>query len=114
MVEQTIGQLFAHAPEGEDGIWPGPPARDLLNRPECEQMRSGFQVGIIIKRGMTSRAMDAGGAQERTLAASFRRYADALSATHPFLSATLKGIARSYEAHAKREDDEAALRRERY
>ncbi|MGB5833513.1 MAG: hypothetical protein WBG92_16170, partial [Thiohalocapsa sp.] len=101
--QQTIGQLLAHAPEGEDGIWPGLPARDILNRRDCEQMRSGFQIGIINKRGMTSRAMDEGGTQER-----------ALAATHPFLSATLDGIARSYDADAQREDDQAALNRERY
>ena len=95
MGERTLGQILAHAPEGEDGIWPRHPARDILNRPECEQMRTGFQIGTHNKRGVTTRSMDEGGDQERALAASFRRHADALSATHPFLSATLERMAQS-------------------
>jgi hypothetical protein len=95
MGEQTIGQLFAHAQVGEDGIWPGPPARDILNRPERKQMRAGFEGGTRNKQGVTTRAMDEGGDQERALAVDFRYHADALSATHPLLSAGLEQIATS-------------------
>ena len=56
MGDQTLGQILAHAPIGDDRVWPGLPARDILNRPELEQMRVGFQTGAFNKRGVTSRA----------------------------------------------------------
>lgn len=114
MGEQTVGQILAHAPEGADGIWPGIPARDILDPPEMEEMRTGFEIGTRNKRGFTSRAMDEGGDQERELADRFRRYAIGLAATHPHLAESLERIARSYEQDAKRHDDDAALNRERY
>ncbi len=114
MGDQTLGQILAHAPIGDDRVWPGLPARDILNRPELEQMRVGFQTGAFNKRGVTSRAPDEGGAQERTLAQYYRQNADALAATHPYLAASLEELAQQYEYHAMREDNEAGLRRERY
>jgi hypothetical protein len=114
MAQYTIGKILAHAPEGDDGVWPGSPARDILNRPDVDEMRIGFEVGTRNGRGVSVRSPTAGGIQERALAARFRRYADALSVTHPFLSASLEEIARSYDADARREDDRAALTRERY
>jgi hypothetical protein len=112
--EQTLGQILAHAPIGEDEIWPGLPARDILDRPELSEMRSGFETGTFNKRGVTTRSMDEGGKQERELANQFRRYANGLAATHPYLAESLERMARSYEFHAKGEDEEAALNRERY
>jgi hypothetical protein len=114
MGEQIIGQILAHAPVGKDGIWPGVPARDILDRPQLSEMRTGFEVGTFNKRGVTTRAMDEGGGQERELASQIRRHANGLAATHPHLAESLERIARSYELDAKRHDDDAALNRERY
>lgn len=112
--DQTLGQILAHAPAGEDDVWPGLPARDILNRPELEAMRAGFRIGAINKRGMTSRAPDEGGNQERTLAQSYLDNAEAMATSHPYLAETLRQLAQHYQADARREDDEAGLRRERY
>jgi hypothetical protein len=114
MGEQMLGLILAHAQIGEDGIWPGPPARDILDRAELTEMRSGFETGNFNKRGVTTRSMDEGGKQERELADQLRRSANRLAATHPHLAESLERMARSYQFHAKREDDEAALNRERY
>jgi len=112
--DEILGQILAHAPVGNDGIWPGSPARDILNRLKLNGMRAGFQTGAINKRGMTSRAPDEGGEQERTLAQGYWNSAAALAVTHPYLAAALEQLAQHYEADAKREDDDAGLRRERY
>lgn len=114
MGDQALGQILAHAPIGDDRVWPGLPARDILNCFELEQMRVGFQTGTFNKRGVTSRALDEGGDQERTLAQRYCQNADALAATHPYLAASLEELTRRYEAAARREDNEAGLRRERY
>ena len=50
----------------------------MLDRPELETMRNGFAVGATNKRGVTSRAYDEGGGQERELAGSYRAHARAL------------------------------------
>lgn len=110
--DSTLGQILAHAPAGADGVWPFEPAREVLDRPEFEDMRRGFQTGAFNKRGVTSRSPDDGGDQERGLAAEYRHHARALQYSHVNLSAALEEIARSYERHGLREDLEAKLRRE--
>lgn len=112
--DSTLGQILAYAPGGSDGLWPFEPARDVLDRPELEDMRRGFQSGVRNKRGTTSRAYDEGGGQERTLADTYRSYARALQSSHAYVAAALEGIARSYENDGMREDIEAELRREGY
>jgi hypothetical protein len=107
-----LGEILAHAPIGTDGVWPFEPARDVLNRPEFERMRHGFQIGAFNKRGFTSRSPGEGGDQERSLADSYRQYARALQHSHVHLAATLEELARSYESDGLREDLRADLRRE--
>lgn len=110
----TLGEILAHSPAGQDGIWPFEPARELLDRPELEDIREGFRTGAINKRGVTSRAPDEGGSQERSLAANYRHYANALRTSHPNLAAALDELADSYEHEGTHEDLEARLRREEY
>ncbi|MCP5307373.1 MAG: hypothetical protein H6953_18315 [Chromatiaceae bacterium] len=112
--DQTLGQILAYAPIGDDRVWPGLPARDILNRPELEQMCVGFRIGTSNKRGVTTRSLCEGGKQERTLAQYYRQNADALATTHPYLAASMEELAQQYEYQAMREDNEAGLRRERY
>lgn len=112
--DSTLGQILAYAPADCDGVWPFEPARDVLDRPELEGMRRGFQSGAMNKRGVTSRAYDEGGGQERTLADTYRSYARALHSSHAYVAAALEEIVRSYESDGLREDIEAELRGEGY
>ncbi|MFQ5757833.1 MAG: hypothetical protein ACE5H7_17295, partial [Acidiferrobacterales bacterium] len=108
----TLGQILAHAPADSDGVWPFEPARDVLDRPELEDMRHGFQIGAHNKRGTTSRGYDEGGGQERKLADTYRNHARAVQNSHMNLSAALEELARSYESDSLHEDLRAKLRRE--
>jgi hypothetical protein len=110
--DSTLGQIFAHAPSDADGTWPPEPVRDVLDRPEMGEMRSGFAVGARNKRGMTSRAYDEGGGQERELAATYHAYARAVHNSHVHVAATLEQLASSYENDGMQEDLQARLRRE--
>ena len=110
----TLGQLLAYAPADSDGIGPFGPVRDVLDRPELEAMRRGFQIGARNKRGGTSRDYDEGGNQERKLADTYRGHARALHNSHPNLAAALEELARWYESDGRREDLRAKLRREGY
>ena len=109
-----LGEILAHAPAGTDGVWPFEPARVILDRPEVEDMRRGFQTGAFNKRGVTTRSPDEGGNQERSLATTYRKYARALQHSHVHLAATLEELARSYESGGVREDLRAKLRQEGY
>ncbi|MFI5394128.1 MAG: hypothetical protein ACHQ9S_01220 [Candidatus Binatia bacterium] len=112
--DSTLGQILAHAPADSDGVWPFEPARDVLDRPELEDMRHGFQIGVSNKRGATMRAYDEGGGQERNLADTYRSHARALQSSHVNVATALEELARSYEKDGLRQDQEANLRREGY
>jgi hypothetical protein len=100
----TLGQILAYSPVGQDGIWPFEPARKILDHPDVEDMREGFIIGTLDKRGATMRAFDEGGAKERELAAQYRAYANALRTSCPILASALDRIADSFEHQAKHED----------
>lgn len=108
----TLGEILAHAPADEDGTWPFAPAREILDRSGADELRQGFSVGVFNKRGVTSRWPCEGGGQERHLASYYRGQAERVQYSHPNVAAALEGIAKSYEYHAKREDDEAGLHKE--
>ncbi|ARW16014.1 hypothetical protein S101446_00874 [Komagataeibacter europaeus] len=106
----TLGAIFAHAPTGADGIWPGESARSLLDGTGSEEMLRGFYTGTINKRGVSSREAYEGGDQERELAAHFRNHALALEPTHSQLAVALHELAKSYDRHGLFEDIDAQLR----
>lgn len=108
----TLGEILAHAPGDEDGTWPFAPAREVLDRPGADDLRRGFSVGVFNKRGVTTRSPCEGGGQERGLASYYRDQAERVQYSHPNVAAMLEEIAKDYEHHGKREDDEASLRKE--
>lgn len=114
MCDQTLGQILAHSPADKDGVWPFGLAREVLDRPEMEEMRRGFSIGTWNKRGVTSRSPWDGGDQERDLAVYYRSQAERVQYSHPNFAATLEEIAKSYERDGTREDVSASLRKEGY
>jgi hypothetical protein len=112
--DSQLGQILAHASPDIDGVWPPAPVRDLLDRPELDSMRNSFSIGARNKRGVTMRAYDEGGRQERELAASYRAQAKGLQNSHVYVAAMLEQLAASYESDGLRQDLQAKLRREGY
>lgn len=108
----SLGEILAHAPADEDGTWPFAPAREVLERSGADDLRQGFRLGVFNKRGVTCRSPCEGGGQERNLATYYRSQAERVQYSHPNVAAMLEGIAKNYEYHGKREDDEAGLRKE--
>lgn len=106
----AIGRMLSVAGTGSDGIWPIEGVRDVLDGEDAEEIRSGFYIGALNERGVTSRTYDEGGLQERELAKKFQKYAVALSQTHPRLAETIGMIQKNYEDQARREDLDAKLR----
>jgi hypothetical protein len=109
--DSRIGEIFAYAPEEDDGSWPCIPVRDALEEigTDSGEVFQGFAVGIYNKRGMISKTFREGGAQERILAGKYRKFADASKIEWPKTSATLRRIADGYDDDARREDAQAAV-----
>jgi len=112
VTDVTIGGWLSDCQAESDGTWPPSVIAELLDSDQHEDMRRGFFTGVFNNRGVTSRAMGEGGAQERVLAARFRERAAAVAPRYPRLAEALNSVAKHYEHDARREDDEANLRSE--
>ncbi len=108
-----IGKLLAHAPAGDDGVWPCEPVREVMEKFRSEAMADGAYETILNSRGIVMRGEDgADGAQEREIADRYRKWAEALENSHPFVaSRLLMQVAGYYERDAKHEDANAEIRR---
>ena len=110
--DSSLGKILAYAPKGDDGVFPFEPARDVLDRIEFGELRNGFYIGCLNKRGVVSRSMTEGGDQERDLVQYYHKQAEALQTSHPRLANTLQELADNYNNDAHREDINAELRKE--
>jgi addiction module HigA family antidote len=105
-----LGKLFSSAPADADGNWPCEPVRDVMEELQSEEISRGAHTGLYNARGVHWRGE--GGGQERELAHRYRKWAEALQFSHPFVSSTLlMGMVNTYEQAADREDNEAGIRR---
>lgn len=109
---EMLGQILAHAPSDDDGSWPCFAVREVLERPELEDMRRGFRTGIFNNRGTTWRSPTDGGEQERALSRSFAGKAAKIQHTHPLVAAVLEDLAADYLRDAHNEDIDARLNEE--
>ena len=107
--DENIGQLLSKAPAEEDGRWPCPPVCEAMERFAYQHIGIGFNVGIQRARGMTSRAIGEGGAQERELAARYRSWAKQYAFDYPYVSSVLQSVAAEYDWHAKRHDTKVEI-----
>ena len=106
-----IGRLLSTAPEGADGVWPCEPVRQVIEDIQSKKMTHGASIGRFNSRGVVTGAR--GGNQEWDLASHYRRAAEALEFSHPFVAIALLGdLAQQYERMAKHEDtDELVMER---
>ena len=107
--DYQIGQLLSKAPDGEDGVWPCAPVREVLDSVLNDNIEEGFQIGRRNLRGVHARA--AGGTQERAWAARYEEWAKACDYSFPRVAAALRGLAKGYLRDARWEDQEAAVQR---
>ena len=107
IADQRIGEVLAHSPVGEDGIWPALEVRELIETLRSEHVETGFAIGRQNHRGVTTRLLREGGSQERALAAQYRAYAAATAFEWHRTSAVLNVIADGYETEAKLHDESA-------
>jgi hypothetical protein len=107
--DEQIGRVLSTSPDGNDGIWPAEPVRDLLESIGSTHMETGVHSGVINARGFTSRGIYDGGEQERVLAERYRRWAKDAAVKWPRTSRVLRGLAETYERDASDHDAEAEV-----
>ena len=107
--DRYIGRLLSGSPAEKDGSWPCLPVCEAIQRIASPEMNQGFLIGTCSSRGVTTRAIGEGGAQERELAAKYRRWAELRRIDYPHVGTVLENIAVHYDRQAAREDDEAKV-----
>lgn len=105
----TIGEHLAHAPADDDGTWPCLPVREIIEESGAEDICRGLRTGVYNKRGVTSRSMFEGGAQERAIAEQYDKYAKAVEAKWPRTAAVLREISDGYRRDAEYHDRRTLL-----
>jgi hypothetical protein len=95
--ELHIGECLASTPPDPDGTWPPRVVRGVLERLQSSRIEQGLESGVISRRGVTTRALESGGAQERNLADKYRADAETLAVRWPRSAAVLRGLAGTYE-----------------
>ena len=105
--DRYIGQLLSGSPEGEDGVWPAEPVRNLLEELDSQSLESGLANGRLESRGVTVRDPYEGGVQERTLACQYRSWARQVEARWLRAGQVLRRLADSYEQEALMCDERA-------
>ena len=104
--DQQIGQFLSKAPSEKDGLWPCRSVCEVLETIASQEIAAGFEMGVYNARGVVSRSLDEGGAQERALSAKYRAWAERLSFDYPYVASILERIAEDYDRDAEREDSE--------
>lgn len=107
--DELIGQTFAHAPAGEDGIWPPEPMRELIELIGSQHLENGVLLGRFNSRGVTTRGAYEGGRKERQLAAKYRTWSQSVKSKSPRTARILRALADDYERDARREDVRADI-----
>jgi hypothetical protein len=102
-----FGQVLVASPADDGGEWPPATIRDLFEELQDDSVESGFRTEIINRRGVTTRGLEDGGQQERSLVSGYRADADRFTDRWPRTAAIFRSLATSFEAEARRNDESA-------
>ena len=107
--DEYIGHLLAKSPDGEDGLWPCEPVREVLELlgAGAQHIGNGFVIGKHNLRGVTTRSMFAGGDQEHTLTDKYQEQASMMASKWPHTATLLRRIADGYKREAQWYDQES-------
>jgi len=108
-----IGRVLAHSAE-KDGIWPQSAVIDMIEQLKSEDLERGFVSERYNMRGVVSKRLFEGGAQENVLAQQYRDWANRVGITNQRTRSVLDEMVKYWEADAKREEEAAARDRLRF
>lgn len=105
--DEVIGEVLATSPIGADGAWPAEPVREIIENVGSARLDTGVAIGRYNQRGVHSRDLFDGGAQERTLEETYRVWSAQIASRWPRTARILRGIAEDYAREAERHDAES-------
>lgn len=109
---QEIGKALSAAPRGEDGIWPHPAVREVVEDWESDHLEQGLALGRINSRGVVTKDPFEGGDRERALAEAYEDDARTLADRWQRTASVLRRLAQDYRRWGDKEDIEAELRQD--
>ncbi len=109
-----LAEVLARVPNGSDGIWPCVAARRLLERGKYHRLRHALQVAKYNVRGVYSKALGEGGAQELSMAERFTEWAREVQNEWPASATMLREMAQSIGDDSAAEDERAQVVRDDY
>ena len=110
--DEYIGHILAHSAPGNDGVWPSVPVRAQIESLRSDHLEQGIRIERFNMRGVHSRAVYAGGDEERALAKQYSDFA-AVMTEWPRTQGLLFSISRDWEADAAWQDERAEQRKMR-
>ena len=111
VADQYIGAVLFHSPPESDGRWPGDVVAGTLEKLSSRQIEDGLAMEVVNSRGVTTRGVLDGGAQEEQLSAEWLIRAQALPERWQRAKQLCRKIAASWRQMASEFDVEAAKRR---
>ncbi len=102
-----IGQLLAKYPEGSPN-WPARTIFQVIEAINTEELKEGYSIGMLKKRGVTIRGPFDGGTIERERAEYFAQLASVVMCDYPNVSEIFSGLQGDYERYERERDEEAA------
>jgi hypothetical protein len=106
VADLQIGKVLAEYPEKEEP-WPPIEICQVIETINTDSLKSGFSSATFNKRGSSTRGPFDGGNIERGHAEYFQRQVAAIKYEFPETAKVLIGLAKGYEADAKRMDESA-------
>lgn len=106
--DSHIGGVFAYSPADSDGKWPAAPVREIIEDLASDAMESGFSTEMFNRRGVHS--VGRTGSAEREIRDTYLGMAAKIDQASPRTAAILRSVGESYDAQAKRRDDEGKRR----
>lgn len=100
LFERKLGNIFAYAPAGEDGLYPAEAVREVIEELQDEGLRNNYAVTESNKRGTFS--PDAGRG-EMEIALRYKKNADGLRIRYPECAKIYDKLYRDYMAESKAE-----------
>lgn len=110
VADYRIGQVLAAVRPTADAEWPPLPVRETIESCKSRKLDRGYNNGLYNGRGVTTRGMTDGGAQERELAALYRKHAEKCAVRWPRTARVLEELAATYDEHAKQHDEDVVRR----
>ncbi|WP_416412993.1 hypothetical protein [Pantoea sp. App145] len=99
-----IGYVFAHAQSDQvDTFWPPSVICKIIEQTASSHLERGISIECINKRGVYSKALNEGGAQERQLAEKYQKWAEE-TYVYPRTSLLLTSISENWLRQAREED----------